>query len=211
MDNLDLPTGFTWSLDGSFREQAKARSMMITIVLLALAMIYVLMAALFESLILPSAVITSVLFSFTGVFWSFAITGTPLDIMGMIGLLILMGIVVNNGIVLVDHINQLANDGQKVSDAIINGSMDRIRPILMTVATTVLGLLPLALGNTQVGGDGPAYSPMAIAIIGGLVFSTVTSLFLVPLAYLLLLKLRRHTRRVISDSKIIVARLVRPI
>jgi multidrug efflux pump subunit AcrB len=174
-------------------------------------MIYVLMAALFESLILPSAVITSVLFSFTGVFWSFAITGTPLDIMGMIGLLILMGIVVNNGIVLVDHINQLANDGQKVSDAIINGSMDRIRPILMTVATTVLGLLPLALGNTQVGGDGPAYSPMAIAIIGGLVFSTVTSLFLVPLAYLLLLKLRRHTRRVISDSKIIVARLVRPI
>ena len=100
---------------------------------------------------------------------------------------------------------------KKVSDAIINGSMDRIRPILMTVATTVLGLLPLALGNTQVGGDGPAYSPMAIAIIGGLVFSTVTSLFLVPLAYFLLLKLRRHTRRVISDSKIIVARLVRPI
>ena len=186
MDNLDLPTGFTWSLDGSFCEQAKARSMMITIVLLALAMIYVLMAALFESLILPSAVITSVLFSFTGVFWSFAITGTS-GHYGHDRIADLTGIVVNNGIVLVDHINQLANDGQKVSDAIINGSMDRIRPILMTVATTVLGLLPLALGNTQVGGDGPAYSPMAIAIIGGLVFSTVTSLFLVPLAYLLLL------------------------
>lgn len=211
MDSLSLPTGFTWSLDGSFREQQRAKSVMMTMVLLALAMIYVLMAALFESLILPTAVITSLFFSFTGVFWTFAITGTPLELMGMIGMLILMGIVVNNGIVLVDHINQLVNTGLRVHDAIIQGSLNRIRPILMTVATTVLGLLPLALGNTQVGGDGPAYSPMAIAIIGGLVFSTVTSLFLVPLTYLLLLKLRRNTRRMINDSKVLVHRLIRSV
>jgi multidrug efflux pump subunit AcrB len=182
---------------------------MVTIMLLALAMIYVVMAALFESLILPTAVITSLLFSFTGVFWTFAITSTPLGIMGMIGMLILMGIVVNNGIVLVDRINQLVNAGYRVHDAIIEGSLNRIRPILMTVATTVLGLLPLALGNTQIGGDGPPYSPMAIAIIGGLVFSTVTSLFLVPLAYLLLLKLRRNTRNMINDSKLLVNRLIK--
>lgn len=209
MDNLDLPTGYSWSLDGSFRQQQRSQTVMISIILLALAMIYVVMAALFESLVLPTAVITSLLFSFTGVFWTFAITDTPMSIMGMIGMLILMGIVVNNGIVLVDRINQLVNEGIRVHDAIIEGSLNRIRPILMTVATTVLGLLPLALGNTQVGGDGPPYSPMAIAIIGGLVFSTVTSLFLVPLAYLLLLKLRRKTRIMISDSKVLVSHLIK--
>ena len=100
-------------------------------------MIYVVMAALFESLILPTSVITSLLFSFTGVFWAFMVTGTSMSIMGMIGMLILMGIVVNNGIVLVDRINQLINEGLSLYDAVIEGCMTRIRPILMTVATTV--------------------------------------------------------------------------
>lgn len=209
MSNLNLPTGFTWSLDGSFRQQQRAQSMMFTTILLALAMIYVVMAALFESLVLPSAVITSVFFSFAGVFWTFAMTGTPMELMGMIGMLILMGIVVNNGIVLVDRINQLIEAGYSVHHAIVDGCLNRVRPIMMTVATTVLGLLPLALGNTQVGGDGPAYSPMAIAIIGGLIFSTLTSLFLVPLAYLLLLKARRKTHNMINNSKNLVGRFVK--
>jgi HAE1 family hydrophobic/amphiphilic exporter-1 len=177
--------------------------------ILAICMIYVVMAALFESLLLPTAVITSLLFSITGVFWAFFVTGTSMSMMGMIGILILMGIVVNNGIVLVDRINQLVSAGNSVPDAIVEGCLSRVRPILMTVATTVLGLVPLAIGTTQIGGDGPPYSPMAIAIIGGLLFSTLTSLVLVPITYLLLLKLRRNTLQMISNSKLLVSKLIK--
>ena len=209
MQHITLPTGYSWSLDGSFKRQDEAQGVMLVNMLLALCMIYVVMAALFESLLLPTAVITSLLFSFTGVFWAFFITGNNLSIMGMIGMLILMGIVVNNGIVLVDRINQLISTGYSVYDAIIEGCLTRIRPILMTVATTVLGLVPLALGHTQIGGDGPPYSPMAIAIIGGLVFSTMTSLVLLPVTYLALLKLRRSATDMVRDSKGLVRRFVR--
>lgn len=209
MNNIQLPAGYKWTLDGSFERQREEQAVMQTNMLLAVCMIYVVMAALFESILLPTAVITSLLFSFTGVFWAFLLTGTSMSVMGMIGMLILMGIVVNNGIVLVDRINQLVNLGYAVPAAIMEGCVNRIRPILMTVATTVLGLIPLALGGTQVGGDGPPYAPMAIAIIGGLVFSTITSLFLVPLAYLLLLKLRRKTANMVIHSKLLVNRVVK--
>lgn len=209
MQHVSLPSGYSWTLDGSFRRQDEAQGVMMTNMILALCMIYVVMAALFESLMLPTAVITSLLFSFTGVFWAYLFTGTSMSVMGMIGMLILMGIVVNNGIVLVDRINQLINAGQSVHDAIIDGCLSRVRPILMTVATTVLGLVPLAMGETQIGGDGPPYSPMAIAIIGGLLFSTMTSLFLVPLTYLLLLKLRQKTLAMIETSKVLVSRIAK--
>ena len=209
LENIALPTGYSWTLDGSFSRQDEANAVMQMNMLLALCMIYVVMAALFESLILPTSVITSLLFSFTGVFWAFMVTGTSMSVMGMIGMLILMGIVVNNGIVLVDRINQLVIEGLSLYDAVIEGCVTRIRPILMTVATTVLGLIPLAIGTTRIGGDGPPYSPMAIAIIGGLLFSTLTSLFLVPLAYVLLLKLRFHTQRLFINGRSRVSRWVR--
>lgn len=208
MKHIELPNGYSWTFDGSIRRQNENENAMQTNMLLAVCMIYVVMAALFESLLLPTAVITSLLFSMTGVFWALFITGTPMSIMSMIGMLILMGIVVNNGIVLVDRINQLVNSGYAVQKAIIEACLTRVRPILMTVATTVLGLVPLALGSTRIGGDGPPYSPMAISIIGGLIFSTLTSLVLVPLAYLLLLKLRHKTRIMISNSKLLVARVI---
>ncbi|GAC14625.1 efflux RND transporter permease subunit [Aliiglaciecola lipolytica] len=209
MANVQLPGGYTWALDGSFQRQDEDEGVMITNMILAICMIYIVMAALFESLLLPTSVLTSLIFSFTGVFWAFLITGNPMTVMGMIGMLILMGIVVNNGIVLVDRINQLVNQGQTVHDAIIEGCLTRVRPILMTVSTTVLGLVPLAIGDVSIGGDGPPYSPMAIAIIGGLLFSTLTSLFLVPLTYLLLLKLRRNTVSMVNDSKRLVSKLIR--
>ncbi|MEO3678725.1 efflux RND transporter permease subunit [Rheinheimera fenheensis] len=191
MDQLALPPGYRWSFQGSFQRQDESQQVMLVNMLLAVAMIYIVMAALFESLLLPTAVIGSLLFSLVGVFWTFLFTGTSMGIMGMIGMLVLMGIVVNNGIVLVDRINQ---DRQLMPDTplrelIISASESRLRPILMTVATTVLGLLPLAMGGTQIGGDGPSYAPMAIAIIGGLLFSTLTSLVLVPLTYWGLVKL----------------------
>ncbi|WJG10804.1 efflux RND transporter permease subunit [Aliiglaciecola sp. LCG003] len=209
LQNIQLPTGYSWSLDGSFQRQDEDEAIMVTNMLLAICMIYIVMAALFESLLLPTAVLTSLIFSFTGVYWAFLLTGNSMTVMGMIGMLILMGIVVNNGIVLVDRINQLVNNGLSVHDAIIEGCLTRVRPILMTVLTTVLGLVPLAFGDVNIGGDGPPYSPMAIAIIGGLLFSTLTSLLLVPLSYLLLLKLRRNTNEMIADSKVLILRIFR--
>jgi len=209
MQNIELPSGYTWSLEGSFQRQDEDESIMITNMILALIMIYIVMAALFESLLLPTSVLTSLLFSFTGVFWALWLTGNPMTIMSMIGMLILMGIVVNNGIVLVDRINQLVNSGMLVQNAIMEACLTRVRPILMTVLTTVLGLLPLAFGDVNIGGDGPPYSPMAITIIGGLLFSTLTSLFLVPLSYLLLLKLRRNTRDMLAASNSLVARTLK--
>ena len=191
MEQLALPPGYRWSFQGSFQRQDESQAVMLVNMLLAVAMIYIVMAALFESLLLPTAVIGSLLFSLVGVFWTFLFTGTSMGIMGMIGMLVLMGIVVNNGIVLVDRINQdrQAQPDAPLRELIISASESRLRPILMTVSTTVLGLLPLAMGGTQIGGDGPSYAPMAIAIIGGLLFSTLTSLVLVPLTYWGLIKL----------------------
>ncbi|QFU22305.1 efflux RND transporter permease subunit [Shewanella eurypsychrophilus] len=193
MENVNFPAGYGYSLRGGFEKQDEDQAVMATNMLLALAMIYIVMAALFESLLLPTAIITSILFSITGVFWGLLISGTPMGVMVMIGILILMGIVVNNGIVLVDQINQKQPELDKLSNAISQVCISRLRPVLMTVGTTVLGLLPLAMGDTQLGGGGPSYSPMAIAIIGGLTFSTVTSLYLVPLCYQALYRMRYNS------------------
>ncbi|MEW6981379.1 efflux RND transporter permease subunit [Colwelliaceae bacterium 6471] len=206
---VEFPSGYNYTLDGSFQRQDQAENVMGQNMILAICMIYIVMAALFESLLLPTAVITSLLFSFVGVFWAFFVTGTNMSVMGMIGMLILMGIVVNNGIVLVDRINQLMNDGHDEKSAVIEACDTRLRPIMMTVSTTILGLIPLAMGNTQIGGDGPAYSPMAIAIIGGLAFSTLTSLYLVPFAYVQLLRLRSYSWAIIKQSKQIVNKKIK--
>lgn len=203
MEQLQLPAGYSWSFEGSFRYQDEAQGIMQINMLLAVAMIYLVMAALFESLLLPTAVIGSLLFSFVGVFWAFLITGTTMGIMGMIGMLVLMGIVVNNGIVLVDRINQLREESPtaELVSLIIQACETRLRPILMTVSTTVLGLIPLTFGDAAIGSNGPNYAPMAIAIIGGLIFSTLTSLLLVPLTYWGLVRMGLRWQRFIGHAR----------
>lgn len=191
MQQQSLDDGYSWSLDGGFRSFAETSSIMQVNMLLALCLIYMVMAALFESLLLPNAVIGSLVLALCGVFWALWVTNTPLDMMAMIGMLILMGVVVNNGIVLVDRINQL-REQMPLQDAVLLAADQRVRPIMMTVSTTMLGLLPLAFGGAQIGGDGPPYAPMAIAIIGGLLFSTLTSLYFVPHAYCRLLAWKAH-------------------
>ena len=190
LDSVSFPHGYKYSLRGAFERKNEDEAIMMTNMILAIAMIYIVMAALFESLLLPTAIITSILYSITGVFWALMISGNAMGVMSMIGILILIGVVVNNGIVLVDQINQMEPKLDKLSDTISQVCVTRLRPVLMTVSTTILGLLPLALGETQIGGGGPPYSPMAIAIIGGLAFSTVTSLYLVPLCYQALYRIR---------------------
>jgi len=186
LDQINYPSGYGWSKGRSFEQDQEAMDEMMVNILLAMFLIYLVMASLFESVLFPSSIITSIFFGIVGVFWFFFITGTTFSFMAMIGILILMGIVVNNGIVLIDHIHQLREMGLSRFEAIIKGCKDRMRPILMTAGTTVLGLVPLCFGTTQIGGDGPPYFPMARAIVGGLTFSTVVTLVILPAIYLIL-------------------------
>lgn len=200
MSRYNFPAGYGWSFGQSWQGEQKSQNIMLMNLLLALALIYLVMAALFESLIYPAAIWSSIIFAIVGVFWFFLATGTGFSVMAWIGVLILIGVVVNNGIVLIDHINYLRSTGLPRTEAIVQGGRDRLRPILMTAMTTVLGLIPLCIGTTQIGGDGPPYYPMARAIVGGLAFSTVVTLILLPTIYLLLDDLRNWNRRVVRAS-----------
>ena len=202
MDQIELPPGYSWKEGRGFERQDETAGMMATNIILGVACIFLVMAALFESLVLPfSIILGSIVFSIFGVFLFFAATGTTFSFMAMIGIMILIGVVVNNGIVLVDHINNLRQDGVPRNEAIVAAGRDRLRPILMTVATTIVGLSPLAVGTTQVGGDGPPYYPMARAIIGGLAFSTVVSLLVVPALYIYFDSLAAWGRKVMRTAK----------
>ncbi len=202
MAQFDLPPGYSWKFGRGFENSDETQAMMLTNILLGIACIFLVMAALFESLLLPfSIILGSIVFSIFGVFLFFAATGTTFSFMAMIGIMILIGVVVNNGIVLVDHINNLRQQGIARNQAIVIAGQDRLRPILMTVATTIVGLAPLALGTTQVGGDGPPYYPMARAIIGGLAFSTLVSLLVVPALYIYFDNLAAWGRKVMRTAR----------
>lgn len=201
LDQINYPPGYGWSKGRSFEQDQEAMDEMLINMFLAMFLIYLVMASLFESVLFPSSIITSIFFGVIGVFWFFFITGTTFSFMAMIGILILMGIVVNNGIVLIDHIHQLRISGMPRFEAIIKGCGDRMRPILMTAGTTVLGLLPLCFGTTQIGGDGPPYFPMARAIVGGLTFSTVITLVILPAIYLILDDIKLWGSRVMHAGR----------
>jgi HAE1 family hydrophobic/amphiphilic exporter-1 len=195
MELVTLPGGYEWHFGGGFTEDQEAMQKMLFNLLLAIALIYLVLAAQFESLIYPVSMICTIIFSVIGVYWFFLLTGTSFTLMAMIGILILIGVVVNNGIVLIDHVNQLRLQGLPRDEALIRAGRERMRPILMTVGTTVLGLTPLCIGTTQIGGDGPPYFPMARAIVGGLLFSTFVSLVLLPTIYTWLDVIRQWPRK----------------
>jgi HAE1 family hydrophobic/amphiphilic exporter-1 len=198
MDLMALPSGYNWHFGGGFSDDEEAMQKMLFNILLAIAIIYIVLAAQFESLVYPLSMICTILFSVIGVFWFFLLTGTTFTLMAMIGILILIGVVVNNGIVLIDHVNQLRLQGLSRDEALIKAGRERMRPILMTVGTTVLGLAPLCIGTTQLGGNGPPYFPMARAIVGGLLFSTFVSLVLLPTIYTWLDVVRHWPRKLFS-------------
>jgi HAE1 family hydrophobic/amphiphilic exporter-1 len=135
------------------------------------------------------------------VFWLFWLTGTEFNIMAFIGILVLMGVVVNNGIVMIEHINNLRRRGLSRTEALVDGSRERLRPIMMTMGTAILAMLPIAMTTTQIGGNGPPYYPMARAIAGGLAFSTVVSLLFLPTIYAILDDLRNGTRRMVARAR----------
>ncbi|AXA84044.1 AcrB/AcrD/AcrF family protein [Lysobacter oculi] len=196
LSKVGWPAGYSYTFDRvSFMDEGEAMKQMMFNLVIALVMIYVVMAAVFESLLFPAAIMSGVLFSIFGVYWLFFITGTEFNIMAFIGILVLMGVVVNNGIVMVEHINNHRHAGMSRTDALVEGSRERLRPILMTMGTAILAMVPIAIGGTQMAGDGPAYYPMARAIAGGLAFSTIVSLLFLPTIYAILDDWRANTAR----------------
>jgi hydrophobic/amphiphilic exporter-1 (mainly G- bacteria), HAE1 family len=200
MNAYPLPPGYSWKFGRGFDENDKAVQIMAQNMILAVVLIFLVMASLFESALYPLSIITSILFAIVGSIWFLALTGTTITMMAMIGFMVLIGVVVNIGIVLIAHVIDLRAAGLPRRDAILQAGRDRLRPILMTVLTTLLGLLPLAIGDAQVGGSGqgPAYYPMARAIMGGLAFSAVVSLLIVPMFYVWFDDLNEWRRRVFS-------------
>nr|WP_313311958.1 efflux RND transporter permease subunit [Stenotrophomonas geniculata] len=199
---MNFPAGYGFTFDGGdYGNDDEAMQQMVFNLLIALVMIYVVMAAVFESLLFPAAIMSGVLFSIFGVFWLFWITGTSFGIMSFIGILVLMGVVVNNGIVMIEHINNLRRGGMGRTQALVEGSRERLRPIMMTMGTAILAMVPISLTNTQMFGNGPEYAPMARAIAGGLAFSTVVSLLFLPTIYAVLDDLRNAVTRLIRRAR----------
>lgn len=196
MKEFPLPAGVSWKFGRNVDDNDDTAREMLLNILLAVVLIYLVMASLFESLLYPVSIITSIVFAVVGVFWGLAVSATPMTFMAMLGIMILIGVIVNIGIVLIAHVIDLRNEGMNRHDAILAAARHRLRPILMTSLTTLLAMLPIAVGDTQIAGNGPAYYPMARALMAGLAFGSVTSLFFVPLFYVWLDDLNGWRRRV---------------
>ena len=197
---IEVPEGFTVSLGGELQEQREVFASLIIGIALALFLVFTVMAVQFESLTQPLIIMTAVPFSLVGVLLTLALTGTTLNMNSFLGLIVLIGIVVNNAIVLVDYINlQRRERGAELVAAIIHAGRRRLRPILMTTLTTALGLMPLALG---LGEGSEIQAPLARVVVGGLLTSTAITLLFVPCLYLLIerrLLVRRERKQRLRD------------
>lgn len=175
-----VPDGVDLEIGGTVEDQGDAFSDLGVLFILIVILVYIVMATQFESLLFPFIIMFTIPFAATGVFLALWMTSTPMSLIALIGAIMLVGIVTKNGIVMVDYMNLLVERGSGVFDAVIAGGKSRLRPVLMTSFTTILGMLPLAIG-TGVGSE--TWQPMGIAVIGGLTFSTLLTLFIIPALY----------------------------
>ena len=180
VEALDLPAGFDWRLGGQQEEMETSFQSMKLAISLAVFLVYLVMASQFESLLHPFVILFSVPLSLIGVIWTLRLFDVAVSVVVLIGVVLLAGIVVNNAIILVDTANRLRSDGMGRLEAVSQAGRLRLRPILMTTATTVLGLLPMAVG---LGEGSELRAPMAMVVIGGLLTSTLLTLVVVPAAY----------------------------
>ncbi|MFR9649545.1 MAG: efflux RND transporter permease subunit, partial [Rikenellaceae bacterium] len=174
------PDGITLILGGTIEDQDEAFADLGTLFLLIVILVYIVMATQFESLLFPFIIMFTIPLAFTGVIYALYVTGIPLSLIALIGSIMLVGIVTKNGIVMIDYMNLLIERGSSVRDAVIEGGISRLRPVLMTSFTTILGMTPMAMG---VGSGSETWQPMGVAVIGGLVFSTLLTLLVVPVLY----------------------------
>lgn len=195
VDHLEIPDGVYVESGGAAEDFAENMADLQLLFLLVIVLVYIVMASQFESLFMPFIIMFSIPFAFTGVILAHYFTGTILSMISLIGGVMLVGIVVKNAIVLVDYINLMRDRGYELTEAIVESGRSRLRPVLMTSVTTILGMLPLALST----GDGSEiWSPMGISVIGGLIFSTFITLVLVPVVYHLFI--RKKGRRKQSEE-----------
>ena len=180
IDKMDIPQGISIQLSGSYEDQQDSFRDLLTLAVLIIILVYIVMAAQFESYTYPGIIMTSLLFAFSGVFIILWLTGHTLNVMSMIGAIMLIGIVVKNGIVLIDYISLNRERGMSIRRAVIHGGESRLRPVVMTTLTTILGMVPMAVGTGQ---GAEMWRPMGTAVIGGLTLSTILTLLFVPALY----------------------------
>ena len=180
IDQMDIPQGISIELSGSYEDQQDSFRDLLTLAVLIIILVYIVMAAQFESYTYPGIIMTSLLFAFSGVFIILWLSGHTLNVMSMIGAIMLIGIVVKNGIVLIDYISLIRERGMSIRRAVIDGGESRLRPVVMTTLTTILGMVPMAVGTGQ---GAEMWRPMGTAVIGGLTFSTILTLLFVPVLY----------------------------
>ena len=178
---LELPRGYSWSRGQRWEEMLEDQRQQQFAFLLAVLLVFLLMGILFESVSLPLCIITAVPFAMFGAYWMLFITGTTFDLMAGIGIVIMVGIVVNNAIVLVDLVQLNRSQGMSRHDALVSAGSQRFRPILMTAATTIVGLIPMAVGDASLAGI--PYKALGRVVIGGLITSSLMTLLWVPLLY----------------------------
>jgi hydrophobic/amphiphilic exporter-1 (mainly G- bacteria), HAE1 family len=180
IDTTDIPQGIMVHVGGDYEEMMDSFMDLGLLLLISIILVFLVMASQFESLVMPFVIMFSIPFSFTGVILALLLTGTNLSLIAGLGAVLLIGIVVKNGIVLIDYVNLMRDRGMALNDALAYSGKMRIRPVLMTALTTILAMLPLALSR---GEGSEIWSPMGIALIGGLTFSTLVTLILVPVVY----------------------------
>lgn len=189
IESYKLPPGYTIDFGEEFDELRHNMANFVATVLFAIILVYIVMAALFESLILPLSILTSIPIAFIGVYWGLFIMSTPLDTIGLIGCILMVGVVVRNGIVIVDHINLLRTEGMERHQAVVQAGRDRFRPVVMTALTTILGVVPLAFEAS--GGSTVSFVSLGRAFISGLISGTILTLVVVPLFYCIFEDIRR--------------------
>lgn len=209
--DYEVPTGLSLELGGSIEDQGEAFSDIGLLLILIIVLVYIVMATQFESLLYPFIIMFTIPFAMSGVFIALWLTSTPLSLIALIGAIMLVGIVTKNGIVMVDYMNLLVERGSTISDAVINGGKSRLRPVLMTSLTTVLGMLPMALG---IGEGSETWQPMGIAVVGGLLMSTIITLFIVPSLYAMLegskeRRARRKAEQEVHDEAFIRSQMAK--
>ncbi len=199
---VDPPTGVQLEMGGSLEDQQEAFSELTLLLLIVLLLVYIVLASQFESLTYPFMIILTVPFAFTGSILMLSITREPLGIMGFVGLIMLVGMVVKNAIVLIDYINLNRERGMTIITAVVHGGRSRLRPVLMTTLTTILGMIPLAVGTGQ---GSEMWKSLGISIIGGMTFSTIITLVLIPALYSIMAgygvrRKRKKHRDILTDN-----------
>lgn len=198
---MEIPQGVTVKLAGSYEDQQESFADLLTLMVLIILLVFIVMAAQFESLTYPFIIMFALPFSFSGVFMALYLTGTTMNVISMIGMIMLVGIVVKNGIVLVDYINLNRERGSSIIQSVVTGGKSRLRPVLMTTLTTILGMVPMAIGGGQ---GSETWQPMGISVIGGLTVSTLLTLVLVPVLYCMFagtgVRRRRRKMRQSADA-----------